>query len=117
MSAEFITLDPIIRGDHEVYDLALELEGEPQNLTGKTVRFTAKLSIKDPEPYFQKTVGDGIAIVDEENGLATLEIEKADTSGLTKAVTLVCDVEVQDVSGRPSTTLYKLPVKQDVTTN
>lgn len=117
MAAEFILLDPIIRGDHEVYDLALELDGVPQDLTGKTVRFTAKLSIKDTEPYFQKTIGDGIAIVDEQGGLATLEIEKTDTASLERAVTLVCDVEVQDVSGRPSTTLYKLPVKQDVTTN
>lgn len=117
MSAEYTTLDPVLRGDYAAYDLELKLEGVAETLAGKTVRFTAKQSLKDSAPFFQKTIGDGLTIIDEEAGTALLEIEGADTETLTKAVTLVCDVEVKDLSGRPSTTLYKLPVKLDVTTD
>lgn len=117
MSAEFIELEPMLRGDYAAYDLELTLEGAVETLAGKTIRFTAKKSIKDTAPFFQKTVGDGITIISEEAGTALLEIEPADTASLTGAKTLVCDCEVKDVSGRPSTTLFKLPVKQDVTTD
>jgi hypothetical protein len=117
MSAEFTTLEPMLRGDYAAYDLELTLGGVEETLAGKTVRFTAKQSIKDELPFFQKTIGDGITVLDEEAGTALLEIDGADTASLEKSATLVCDCEVKDVSGRASTTLFKLPVKQDVTTN
>jgi hypothetical protein len=107
------------RGDGEIYQLTLTDDDEPLDLTDAEIWMTAKRHIRDTDAdaIFQKTVGDGITVTDDTGGLATVQLEPADTSGLAaRTVRLVYDVQVKLASGRIVTPLKgRLTVEPDVT--
>jgi hypothetical protein len=64
------------------YDPVTGADIGPLNLTGATVRFTAKRRYQDDDAsaVITKTVGAGITLDDAANGLATLKLVDADTA-------------------------------------
>lgn len=91
-----ITLD-MFRGDDREFTLTLTEDGLPMNLTGATLRFTAKRSINDPDTaaVITKTVGSGITIdADPTSGIVVVALLAADTADVTRQTVLVWDVQV-----------------------
>jgi hypothetical protein len=52
------------------------------NITGWTIKFTVRKNYNDPTALITKTVGSGITVTDATNGVFTITIASADTSGL-----------------------------------
>jgi hypothetical protein len=107
------------RGDTETYDLAItDRAGDPVNLTGSTVWFTAKrhTSDADDDAIITATQGDGLEITNAAQGELTLTLQPDDTSGLEdRLVRLEYDVQLKDGTGRITTPLTgKLYVHPDV---
>ena len=97
---------------------AKKADGTVQSLTGKSLMFTAKDRIGDADPgVLQKSIGAGIVVDDAANGLATVTILPADTSGFTGPRTLLWDIQMTDNATSAKKTLDegKLYVKPDVT--
>jgi hypothetical protein len=93
-------------------------DGSQQDLTGSTLRFTAKDRASDPDgsAILAKFSPDGgITIDDAPAGLATVTIAAADTAGFTGPRTLLWDIQM--TSGTVVKTLDdgKLYVLPDVT--
>ena len=107
------------RGDSERFLLTLTEDEEPLDLTGAEVWMTAKRHLRDTdaEAVFQKSVGDGITITDDEGGLAQVDLVPGDTSGLpTRVMRLHYDVQVKTQGGRVLTPISgTLTVSPDVT--
>jgi hypothetical protein len=107
------------RGDKIVLSIAAKkADGTPQSLTGATLTFTAKDRLTDADPgVIQKTTGGGITIDDAANGLASVTILPADTSGFTGPRTLLWDVQMDVAAFGDKKTLDsgKLYVLPDVT--
>lgn len=87
------------RGDDRDFDLTLTEDGAAMNLTGATVRFTAKRSVleADSSAVIAKDSGGNGIVIDANPllGTAVLTISAADTADLTDRVTtLVWDVQV-----------------------
>jgi hypothetical protein len=86
----------IMRGNHETLVATIrDDEGELEDLTGKTLWFTAKRKLTDPDAaaIIAKKSGEGIDIL--ELGKAVIEIDPADTAALpNRDTTLYCDVQV-----------------------
>lgn len=110
------------RGDTPVWDLFVPREdGSPFDLTGYTIRMTAKRSVddSDADAIFQlSTVAGTITITDAANGLAEMQPERADTSSLTTDVNAYWDVQVAK-DGSPDETFTvadgTLTIKRDIT--
>ena len=91
------------RGDTVVLSGAVTLGGDPYNLTGATLWCTAKSKHTDADvdAIFQKTLGDGITVVNAAAGLYTIQIDPADTEALSKVKTvLVYDVQLMDSNSK-----------------
>ena len=116
-----MTLLQVTRGDRHVFDLALtDGAGAPLDLTARSLRFTAKTRIadSDADAVLVKTIGDGIELVDADEGTATLTIEPDDTSDIDLPRTLIWDLQVEDGAGDVRTPLRgKLAIVRDVTRN
>ena len=83
------------RGDDREFTLTLTEDGAPMDLTGATVRWTARVRAGDADTVIAKTSSAGIAIAnDPTTGVAVLTIDAADTSGFAGRRDLVWDVEV-----------------------
>lgn len=103
------------RGDSKTFSFALDVD-----LTAAVgVWMTAKSARADADPgVFQKTIDDGITVVDETAGMIQVALDPGDTSDL-DAITnrLYYDIQVQDVDEKVSTVrVGRLIVRPDVTT-
>lgn len=110
----------VYRGDNNDLDLAVTKSGNPVNLTGATLRFTAKLDKADPDAdaVIAKVSTDSsqIEITDAVNGLATVHILPADTFDLEDVSVLFYDAQVVDGTGAVYTLAEgKIKVILDVT--
>lgn len=89
------------RGDTYTFSLAVTQAGSAFNLTGGSVRMTAKWAYTDADvaAVFTRTIGSGISIVSASGGLTTVTIAPANTSSLPgNLVNLVYDIQVTDAS-------------------
>lgn len=110
------------RGDDRTFAMTATLNGAPLNITGATIKFTAR---RDPgsAAVISKQTGSGITITDGPNGAFSVTIAAADTSGFTVDEGLIWDVEItiggarrtvpESAAGIP--TYGKLKVKLDLT--
>ena len=106
------------RGDTEVFDAAITVSGVAVNITGCTLRFTAKQSMQDSDAdaVFQLITPVEIVITNGPGGLCTITVASADTSGVTQAIRCYCDLQLVDTLGNVSTTATgTLLIKIDVT--
>jgi hypothetical protein len=94
-----------VRGDTNEYDVTVTRDGSALDLTGATLKFTAKRSMDDSDlqAVFQKTIGSGIVVTDEPGGLATLTVDPADTSSLPAPRSFHYDLELTESDGRVTT--------------
>lgn len=107
------------RGDTHVFDLTiLNAAGTAMNLTGATVRFTAKNNLSDADGSAVITKispSSGIVVTDAAGGLARLTLLPADTSSITQERVLYYDVQVTDGSSVVTTVLEgTLAIRLDV---
>ena len=89
------------RGDTAEFRVtALDIDGNPLNLTGASAWFTAKRTTSDDDnsAVFQKTVGNGITIIDAINGIMLVRLAEADTSSIAGKEYLEYDLQVKDTS-------------------
>jgi hypothetical protein len=98
------------------FSLAVTQNGVAFNLTGASIRMTAKWQYSDPDAsaVFALTVGAGITVTNAAGGLATVTIAANKTASLpANLVPLVYDIQVTDASSNVWTvadgTLYVQP--------
>jgi hypothetical protein len=106
------------RGDTEVFDAAIMVGGSPVNITGCTLRFTAKRSLQDADAdaVFQLVTPTEIVITNGPGGLCEINVASLDTSGLLVPTLCYCDLQLVDTLGNVSTTATgTLMIKIDVT--
>jgi hypothetical protein len=106
------------RGDTEVFDAAITVAGVAVNITGCSLKFTAKRSLQDSDAdaVFQLATPSEIVITDGPNGLCQITVASADTSGLLVPTLCYCDLQLVDTLGNVSTTATgTLLIKVDVT--
>lgn len=120
---EYLALNlRMVRGDTYKFDAQILLHRTPVDLTGGTVKMTAKwsLSAADGSAVFQKTSspGGGIVVTDAAQGQITVTIASSNTSSLpAKKVELPYDIQFVDSSGAVYTVLYgTLVIVPDATT-
>jgi hypothetical protein len=105
----------LIRCDSHTFVFVLGID-----LTGATgIWMTAKSALADVDPgVFQKTLSDGVTVLDDVTGTISVDLEPADTEDLTgPRDRLYYDVQVLDVDDKISTPQRgRLVVKADVTT-
>lgn len=100
----------LTRGDDN--DMALTTGVD---LSGGSVRFTARYAVGDATAVFTKTTSSGIDVTDAAGGLATVHILAVDWTAYSGSHDLVYDVEVANAAGKVSTVLKgTLHVLQDV---
>lgn len=92
-------------------------QGDPYDLSGKALWFTAKLRKTDADAnaVFQKTHLSGISVNPQKSNEARIEIKGSDTASLTKDAVLECDAQVKDGEKVFTVASGKLRVKTDVT--
>lgn len=66
----------VFRGDTPIFELEVTKNRQPFDLTGYTIRFTAESRQKT----IQKEIGSGITVTDEAGGIATIQLNTADTA-------------------------------------
>lgn len=107
------------RGNNVSLSGTATLSGDPYNLGGCSLYFTAKYRFTDDDSaaVFQKSIGNGISITVPTAGLFTVAIVPADTLAVAKARTiLVWDLELVDGSGQVYTiNSGNLVINPDVT--
>lgn len=92
------------RGDDEIYEFSIkQADGSPLNLTGLSIWFTVKPSFEhtDAEALAQRSVGNGITVVDAAAGRCDVTLLAAATAGLSgaRAARLVWDCQIKDATG------------------
>lgn len=115
------TLEAITRGDYEeIVFVAEGSDGNPLNLNGKVIRFTAKRDFTSPTIVLTKNSAiPGQIAVDNAaagEGRVILTGEEPGVRNINEDTTLACDIEVTDAQGRPATTRFMLPLEVDVST-
>jgi hypothetical protein len=106
------------RGDTEVFDAAITVSGVPVNITGCSLKFTAKRSLQDldADAVFQLTTPAEIVITNGPGGLCQINVASLDTSALIVPTLCYCDLQLVDLLGNVSTTTTgTLLIKIDVT--
>lgn len=106
------------RGDTEVFDAAITVAGAAVDITGCSLKFTAKRSLSDTDAdaVFQLVTPVEIAITNGPGGLCQINVASADTSGLLVPTLCYCDLQLVDTLGNVSTTATgTLLIKVDVT--
>jgi hypothetical protein len=85
----------MLRGDTAQLNATVKTGSSVFDLTGATVKFTAKQNISDSAALFQKTIGGGITVTNASQGALSIEIAPADTVTLTdESSLLVWDLEI-----------------------
>jgi hypothetical protein len=119
------TVEPVLRGDYERirFDLmqAKELPTDPdtpQNISGWTLRFSAKFDLSDATPIVTKSsdVPGDFEILDATAGSGYIILQPSDLAGMTYETTLICDLQATDIEDKPFSTRFYLPVELDVST-
>lgn len=109
----------IWRGDTELFTATITESGAPVDITGCSLKFTAKRSLadSDADAVFQRaTGGSGIAITNGPGGIAQIAIASSNTSSLTVPTLCYCDLQLVDTFGNVSTTATgTILIKVDVT--
>jgi hypothetical protein len=72
----------IVRGDTRSYELLIDEDDEPLDLTTGDLSVIGKRRMSDSEPLFTKTVGDGIELDLLEPGRAVLTLSELDVATL-----------------------------------
>lgn len=106
------------RGDTEVFDAAITASAVPVNITGCSLKFTAKRSLQDADidAVFQLVTPVEIVITNGPGGLCTINVASLDTSALLVPTLCYCDLQLVDTLGNVSTTATgTLLIKVDVT--
>ena len=102
------------RGDSKSFLFALDVD-----LTAAVgIWMTAKSALADADPgVFQKTLSDGVTVIDDAAGTIQVDVEPADTDGLDATTNrLFYDIQVEDVNNKVRTLKHgRLIVKPDVT--
>lgn len=92
------TLPPMKRGDTPKWEIAvLDEDGAPLNLSGWTIRMTAKRSVTDTdaEAVFQLSTVDGtITLINAAGGIAQAQPLRSSTNTLTEDLTVSWDVQI-----------------------
>ena len=103
------------RGNTMVFDFAITLGGNPVDLTGAGLWFTAKTSPAATTVVFQKTLGGGITVTDPASGIGLIQLAPGDTSGLaSRLVQLYFDLEVELAGAVSTVAAGRLVVDPDV---
>jgi len=109
----------IKRGDTVQFSGTITQGGTALDITGASLWFTAKNQYVDDDvsAIFQKTIGDGITVVNAAQGLITILLSPSDTTGLSKVKTiLVYDLQLKDTNSKIySIASGNLVVEPDVT--
>ena len=106
----------MFRGNTMVFDFAVTLGGNPVDLTGAGIWFTAKTSPNASTVVFQKAVGSGITVTDAASGAGMIELVPGDTHGLgARTVRLYFDLEVEIAGAVYTVAAGRLVVEPDLT--
>lgn len=115
-SAGAITLTHALTGGSNI---SAYMRGQPYDLTGATLRWTAKRNVVEPDPgdlQHVSGVGTAITITNAAGGRATHTITGAESDGLTAGVVHNWDVQVTAADGTVATPLVgKITFAADVT--
>ena len=106
------------RGDTEIFDAAITVSGVATNITGCSLKFTAKRSLSDTDAnaVFQLDKPTEILITNGPAGLCEINVASLDTSALLVPTLCYCDLQLVDTFGNVSTTATgTLMIKVDVT--
>ncbi len=110
------------RGDTIRLLVEVERSGSPLNVTGRDFWFTAKRRLSDPDvnAVAQKTLiagaANGVEVLNGPAGQLLVTLDPSDTEGLTRAMTLVWDVQMREPDGVLTTVAAgTLLVQLDVT--
>ncbi len=98
----------LIRGDTASYAGVATLNGGAYNLTGASLRFTAKRSTTDADSaaVLSKTIGAGIVVTDAAAGKYRIDFAPGDTSGMIEPIApLVFDVQLRTAAAEVYTLL------------
>lgn len=103
----------MVRGSTLSFDFSVTntATGLAENLTGGTLKFTAKWDFTDVDgsAVFQKTIGSGITVTNAAGGLANVTIAASDTTSLPATiVNLNYDLKYTDASSNVWPILYGL---------
>ena len=116
-----MSMTPMRRGDTPVWEITVTENGAPFDLTGYTIRMTAKRNMNDSDAdaVFQLSTDAGtITITNAAGGIAQARPLRSDTSDLTTDVTVFVDVQIAE-DGSPDVTYTvfndTLLVQRDVT--
>jgi hypothetical protein len=106
----------MFRGNTMVFDFSITLGGNPVDLTGAGIWFTAKTSPGASTVIFQKAVGSGITITDTASGAGMIELAPGDTHELgARTVRLYFDMEVEITGAVYTAAAGRLVVEPDLT--
>jgi hypothetical protein len=104
------------RGNTMLFDFSITLGGNPVDLTGAGVWFTAKTSPGVSTVIFQKAVGSSITVTDAASGAGMIELVPVDTHGLgARTVRLQFDLEVKMAGSVYTVAAGRLLVEPDLT--
>lgn len=111
----------LVRGDTYSFQIAVILNGSPVDLSGGTLKLTAKWDVRDTEANAVFTLLSpslGIVVTSATGGLATLTISPSQTIGLPDhQVNLPYDIQLTDFQGNIFTVMLGiLSIVPDITT-
>lgn len=97
----------MFRGDAAGWRFPVTLDGAAVDVTGASVRFTAKRLPTDADgsAVITRTVGSGVTLTDPTNGVITVVLDPDDTDALEVPVTLLWDLQVTS-GGLPRTVAH-----------
>lgn len=98
---EIINLEAV-RGDTNVYTGTATADGVAIDITGSTMRFTAKNDPSDADGsalISETTTGGGITLVTPASGVYRITLAPGDTTGLTVSSVLHYDVQLTTAGG------------------
>jgi hypothetical protein len=106
----------MFRGNTKTFDFTVTLGGNPVDLTGAGLWFTAKTSPGATTVVFQKAIGAGITVTDAVQGTGLIQLEPGDTAGLaSRQVQIYFDMELE-LAGSVHTIAHgRLVVEPDIT--
>ena len=116
-----VTGEKLFRGDTIVIEFAVNQGGVPTNLTGYSIWFTMKTNITNTDSNsstIQKTLTNGITILDAAAGTLKVVIAPNDTATINAETTYVCDLQIKSSGGDISTVADgTIKISMDVTQN